>query len=638
MDINQIYRAPSISKLSKRNISSSLIRGASNISSISSAPKLKSSSFSFKSKSDEQKAQILSSTSVNGNNEEKNNILSETLKFQSETLSETNRILVEIQKQLSLDFAMRIAEEKEIVKKIKATESKKRFSEKEASVEGLKRGGGAIKTIFDKLITTPAKNILDKIKEFFSLILTGIVYNAAFKWLQDKNNRKLLDQIFDWIGKAFIPAVIAIVGYKVFKWIRRLVLLGRWLWKLPGRLSQAIKNILPPKGGGATPQGPKRPSPPPNQRPPTRSPLTQGRGYGPTPRPSPTQPLITPSGSPLVTDPLSPYKGAGSTPGQAPGVPAKPVIPPQSKFASILGNFKKFFAPIGKIFRALGLFLLFDELKSDLENGDAKAIAVKLSAYGLGWLTTFLMAGGGTAASATGVGAAPGVPMIIGSVLAGAAVDQGIRSMFGYGMFQDQNGKKDGGTIKASNGMTVPGKGPGNVDSVKANLAPGEEVIRTQSAMQFRPLLKDINDNAGRLWVTFTQAITKLFSVSAYQNEVSSEFSKVIKDFDKYLKDEITKNKNKKPNTPSGGPSGVGSYQKTNPSISPSPKVTNINMISQQSGGGMTFLPMNLPPIRSKPPEISMPKDKATDVPVISSVNMANPYMQLTPEIYGIFV
>ena len=133
MDINQIYRAPSIAKLSKRNISSSLIRGASNILSISSAPKLKSSSFSFKPKSDEQRVQILSSTSVNDNNEEKNNILSETLKFQSETLSETNRILVEIQKQLSLDFAMRIAEEKEIVKKIKATESKRRFVAKRSS-------------------------------------------------------------------------------------------------------------------------------------------------------------------------------------------------------------------------------------------------------------------------------------------------------------------------------------------------------------------------------------------------------------------------------------------------------------------------------------------------------------------------
>jgi hypothetical protein len=614
VDINQIYRAPSISKLSKRNISSSLIRGASNISSISSAPKLKSSSFSFKSKSDEQKAQILSSTSVNGNNEEKNNILSETLKFQSETLSETNRILVEIQKQLSLDFAMRIAEEKEIVKKIKATESKKRFSEKEASVEGLKRDGGAIKTIFDKLITTPAKNILDKIKEFFSLILTGIVYNAAFKWLQDKNNRKLLDQIFDWIGKAFIPAVIAIVGYKVFKWIRRLVLLGRWLWRLPGRILKSRlfspRAAVPPKGNAIV----RTPGPKLSKFVPPASP--------PIARPALSNPLLGSNGAPIRNaDPLGAYKGAGSVPGRAPAIPKTKFGNISAKSGSNVGRggligtialtAAQFFLPqiqdvVGEIYNSMGIGM------NEYSNKDLKKEFIEVSQQFNTYNDAQAKLPGG------------GDPISI--------------EEYDFGRLRFLRDEMKKRNLAFSQGGTVPGKGPGNVDSVKANLAPGEEVIRTQPAMQFRPLLKDINDNAGRLWVTFTQAITKLFSVSAYQNEVSSEFSKVIKDFDKYLKDEIIKNKNKKPNKPSGGPSGVGSYQKTNPSISPSPKVTNINMISQQSGGGMTFLPMNLPPIRSKPPEISMPKDKATDVPVISSVNMANPYMQLTPEIYGIFV
>ena len=631
MDINQIYRSPSISKLSKRNISSSVLRASSAISSSSPIkPNLKTSKFSFIKPKVALQEKLESLKPV------------ETLK-ETETykvLIETNRILVEIQKQLSLDFAMRIAEEREAVKKIKSAESKRKVGEKEKSIEGVgKKISGIGESIIGR-VTAPIKNVFDKIKEFFSLILTGIVLNTAYKWLQDKNNRKLLDQIFYWIGKAFIPAVIAIIGYKVFKWVRRLFLLGRWLWKLPGRLSQAIKNISPPKGGGATPQGPKRPSPPPpNQRPPTRSPLTQGSGYAPKPRPRPTQPLITPSGSPLVTNPLSPYKGAGSTPGQAPGVSAKPVIPPQSKFASFLGNFKKFFAPMGQIFRALGVFLLLDELKSDAERGDVKAIAVKLSAYGLGWLTTFLMAGGGAVASGTGVGAAPGVPMIIGSMAAGFGVDQAVRSMFGYGMFQNQNGKKDGGTIKASNGMTVPGKGSGLVDSVKAMLAPGEEVIRTSSAMLFRPLLKDLNDNAGRLWTLFTQAIRKLFNVSDYQQDVSKEFSKVIEDFNKYLKDEILKKKTK-PTPPGGGgmrsPSISPKTITPSASVSAAPRITNISMNVSAGSGGMTFLPMVLPKQSSKPPQIPQMQGKATDVPVISPVNFANPYMEVTPSLYGI--
>ena len=189
--------------------------------------------------------------------------------------------------------------------------------------------------------------------------------------------------------------------------------------------------------------------------------------------------------------------------------------------------------------------------------------------------------------------------------------------------------------------MTVPGRGSGLVDSVKAMLAPGEEVIRTASANLFRPVLKDINENAGRLWVLFSQAVTKLISVTDYQNEVSNQFKKTIESFDKYLKDEILKKKlSKKP--PGGGGGGRSmsmNARSDQKSVSATPKVYNYNLISQgDSSGGMTFLPMNLPPIRSKPPEIPTPSNQATDVPIISPVNMANPYMQLTPELYGIFV
>ena len=62
------------------------------------------------------------------------------------------------------------------------------------------------------------------------------------------------------------------------------------------------------------------------------------------------------------------------------------------------------------------------------------------------------------------------------------------------------------------------------------------------------------------------------------------------------------------------------------------------NTISTKPSPRTNIIPINLPPIKSKPPEISTPTRTATDVPNISSVNIANPYMQLTPELYGIFV
>lgn len=105
------------------------------------------------------------------------------------------------------------------------------------------------------------------------------------------------------------------------------------------------------------------------------------------------------------------------------------------------------------------------------------------------------------------------------------------------------------------------------VDSVKALLAPGEEVIRTSSAMLFRPLLKDINDNAGRLWSNFSLAVNKLGSVTAYQEDVSDEFYKTIQELDKNLKDDILRRKV----TAIGGVA-MGTRGTTRAQVKPSPK------------------------------------------------------------------
>lgn len=590
MDINQIYKAPSIPKLSTRNISSSVLRSTAVTT---SGPKLKRTTFSFvrpKINAETLKTDI-SNTQI------------------SESLVETNRILVEIQKQLAFDFATRIAEEKEAIKKIKSAESKRKFIEKEESVEQTKKIGGVLGGVIGK-VTAPIQNVFEKIKEFFSLILTGIVLNTAFKWLQDENNRKLLDGVFNWIGKLFVPAVIGILSYKVFKWIRRLFRLGKFLWRLPGRLLQPIKNLPSPYRSTPLPQTPL-----PKSSPLTRSPLTRGPGTAPGTSPALPKPLLGPTGQPLPRDPL-----LGTTPGRAPGIP-KPGegIVPKSQTSPRGPQLPGW---LGKTLRVVGLAFLVSELQEDWKKGDIKAIAVKLSAYGLGWLATILVAAGGTAfgigTAPTGAGAAAGFALAASSMGIGYGVDVGIRKAFGY-----------------SNGGTVPGKGSGLVDSVKAMLAPGEEVIRTTSAMLFRPLLKDINDNAGRLWVTFTQAIRKLISVSEYQKDVSREFSKVIEDFNKYLKEDIIKKKT------SGGKGGSGgNFRMTTPaqktSISAAPKVANINMNISAGSGGMTFLPMVLPKQSSKPPQIPQMQGKATEVPTISPVNFANYWMDISPELYGI--
>ena len=577
MDINQIYKAPSIPKLSTRNISSSVLRSAAVTT---SGPKLKRTSFSFV----------------------RPKISAETLKSDisnvqiSESLVETNRILVEIQKQLAFDFAMRIAEEKEAIKKIKTAESKRKFAEKEKSVEETKKIGGALGGVISK-VAAPIQNVFEKIKEFFSLILTGIVLNTAFKWLQDENNRKLLDGIFYWIGQAFVPAIIGILTYKVFKWVRRLFRLGKFLWKLPGRIGK----LFGIRGTPVTPL-PKAPSPL------TKSPLTRGAG---------TPPILRPgsSGSPLT----------GSTPARAPGIPSPTKAAP--KVATKVGG--KLGSKALKAIPFLGSAIAIIEGIARLKDGDIMGAMLSFGTAipGIGW--GFLAAD------------------ITRAIMGDKQFDSALGDAFsGQTGLSDEEKKKrmEGSALKNalltpsipmgfSQGGTIPGKGSGLVDSVKAMLAPGEEVIRTASAMLFRPLLKDINERGGRLWETFTQAIRKLLSISQYQREVSQEFSKVIQDFNKYLKDDILKKKTSKP---SGGGGFRMSSSTKESSISAAPKIANINMNVTTGSGGMTFLPMVLPKQSSKPPQIPQMQGKATEVPTISPVNFANYWMDVTPELYGI--
>ena len=120
---SQSFKAPSIPKLNKSNISSPLMGGA--IATTDIKPKLTKSEFSF------IKPKISAETLKTEASSEK--ISADNLKAEApsqninETLTETNQILVEIQKQLALDFANRIAEQKEELDKIKSNRRKEKI-------------------------------------------------------------------------------------------------------------------------------------------------------------------------------------------------------------------------------------------------------------------------------------------------------------------------------------------------------------------------------------------------------------------------------------------------------------------------------------------------------------------------------
>ena len=60
-------------------------------------------------------------------------------------------------------------------------------------------------------------------------------------------------------------------------------------------------------------------------------------------------------------------------------------------------------------------------------------------------------------------------------------------------------------------------------------------------------------------------------------------------------------------------------------------------MISSDIEGDIDFI--ELPPITNKIPPPNVPSlEQATDVPMISSTNSADPYLQVSPKLYGVMV
>ena len=112
------------------------------------------------------------------------------------TLLETNRILVEIQKQLAYDFAMRAVEEKKEAEDEKKATSKSRFEREETALEKSEEKEGLIKAATKKIVS-PIGNIFKKLVAFLGILGKGIAVNAAFEFFKDEENQKKITKFFN---------------------------------------------------------------------------------------------------------------------------------------------------------------------------------------------------------------------------------------------------------------------------------------------------------------------------------------------------------------------------------------------------------------------------------------------------------
>jgi len=497
----------------------------------------------------------------------------------SQSLEQTNQILVEIQKQLSYDFAMRIAEEKQTISQIKKAQSKTKFAKEEKSLESTGKITSTLGETVNK-VTAPFASIFDKIKEFFTLVLTGILLSAAFKWLSKEENRKKVEAIFSFITKYWKEITVTLLGIKLFGALGKLVgfvdtltKISKWFRKNPART---------PGGGGGNI-------------------CSQVASCFSGAAVTVTSTIL----EWLANNKLKVIGVLGLI-----GLLTAPQFGEQP--APVSGN-----QPTGSPVPALNWQDFSELLNQQLVNGVeltadiVKGIAVILAAAaGFNFQRAARAARGGT------INKIPVEPI--------------------------KKEKCSTCSLGFSEGGSVGGRGSGIVDSVRAMLAPGEEVIRTASAMLFRPLLKDINDNAGRLWGTFTLAVQKLLGVVSKQKELAQDFGNAIEKFNRFIEQE----KARKILDGNGGggetrpvPRGTGEMGIGFPNIKPSKPKSGVTLSSvpdSSKSGGMNFLPMVLPTKTSKPPEIPEMQEQANGVNVISPINILNPYMDATPELYGI--
>jgi len=602
---SQIFKAPSLTsrpKLTKTNVSSSVFRGIKSSTVSSSSIRGIKSQISSSSTAKLSKEMDLDSEKIDDPK-----YLQPQISSIDQTLVETNNILVEIQKQLAFDYAMRIAEEKDAIKSIKEAESKRKFAAKEKSIEGIKKIGGAVGGTINK-IAAPIKGIFDRIKEFFGLILTSLIASAAFKWLENEDNINNLIKTFEFIGKTLPFLLGGLLTYKLIKWGRRLFLLGRFLWRLPGRITRFLKRRI--LGGGST-------SPKPNK--PVGSPFRSPSRY--------RMPGQTAAGSSFA---MEQARAALTKSGAnfSSGAPKGNIF---QRLARRGANATK--TGGGNPAATLATFLIGDVLNSafnDLSDKAGKAFENKIIQDAVDRINKY-----------DDKKREKVIEEIKEKLLTELEyqksplykIEKGIQ--LGGEVSSDRKLRKFYGILSGlgfNRGGTVPGKGSGSVDSVNTMLAPGEEVVKTASARLFRPLLKDINDNAGRLWSAFSMGINKLMMVAKQQEDVNKEFARVIEDQERYQEQLKTEKLLKKVEGRGGG------YRSPAKITPKAPKGGgNISMIPQSSGG-MIFQPMVLPTQRSKPPQVPEMSGPATQAPNIASANPANPYMMLTPELYGILM
>lgn len=117
----------------------------------------------------------------------------------SKSLIETNKILVGIQQQLALQSSNEQKEQKTEIQQEKREKSKKRLKAEESALEKTAKGiGKAVGKVTSKILS-PIKGLFDQVLDFILTLGAGVAVNAAFEWLSKEENRKKIENAFEYV-------------------------------------------------------------------------------------------------------------------------------------------------------------------------------------------------------------------------------------------------------------------------------------------------------------------------------------------------------------------------------------------------------------------------------------------------------
>lgn len=160
------------------------------------------------------------------------------------TLDETNKLLVDIQKQLVDSITKDTLDSEERERRESVEGSKEKLKKEESLLEKTSKAiNKGVKKVANKMLS-PIKNIFDKIIDFLLILGGGIAVNAIFEWLKDPKNMETVKGVFKFIQDNYLWILGAVAGIAALKIVGPIMTLLKPLGMLVGLLGKGVPILV----------------------------------------------------------------------------------------------------------------------------------------------------------------------------------------------------------------------------------------------------------------------------------------------------------------------------------------------------------------------------------------------------------